>query len=546
MAGSRSFRGDTHRFRSVVAIAPVLALVLASCSTSSNQPVSPTPEPAAATPIHHLVVLFQENASFDHYFATYPNAANVDGQRFTPHPGTPQVDGLTPELLLHNPNKSQPVRLGGPAQQVTCDQDHEYTAEQQAFHGGAMDQFVEYTETATCKPPTYAAPGMVMDYYDGNSVTALWNYAQHYAMSDNSYNTTFGPSTPGALNLVSGQTHGVTREFMPQGKPFPTGEVLENAGNGQGTVIGDAQPLGDDCSTRDQIQLTGDNKNIGDLLNAKGITWGFFQGGFKPTATKADGTAVCGAAHNVGSALGGTGEAGALPFGTKTDYIPHHEPFQYYASTANPHHLPPTSVDKIGQTDQANHQYDLSDFWAAADAGHLPAVSFLKAPGYQDGHPQYSDPLDEQQFLVESINRLQKLPEWKDTAIVISYDDSDGWYDHKVSPIVSTSASPVDALSAPGTCGDTVARPSRYQGRCGYGPRLPLLVISPYARPNFVDHSQTDQTSILRFIEDNWKTGRIGDDSFDDRAGVIDAMFDFTAPNQPAFMLDPRTGNPQP
>jgi phospholipase C len=526
-----------------VALAAMLGLTMVSCS-ASPKPSGPAPQQGTATPIHHLVVVFQENVSFDHYFGTYPNAANVDGQRFTARPGTPQVDGLTPELLTHNPNRAQPMRLGGPGQQVVCDQDHEYTAEQEAFHGGAMDQFVEHTETATCKPPVFTAPGMVMDYYDGNSVTALWNYAQHFAMSDNSYNTTFGPSTPGAVNLISGQIHGVTKEFMPNGK-FPIGDVIENAGNGQGTVIGDAQPFGDDCSNRDQVQISADNKNIGDLLNAKGITWGFFEGGFKPTESKPDGTAVCGASHNVGAALGGTGKTGALAFDVKADYIPHHEPFQYYASTANPHHLPPSSAAMIGQTDPANHQYDLADFWVAADTGHLPAVSYLKAPGFQDGHAQYSDPLDEQQFLVDAINHLQRLPEWKDTAVVISYDDSDGWYDHKMSPIVSTSASPQDALNGPGICGDTQAQPAKYQGRCGYGPRLPLLVISPYAKANFVDHTQTDQTSILRFIEDNWRTGRIGDDSFDERAGTLDAMFDFGAAAQPTMILNPQTGAPQ-
>jgi phospholipase C len=84
-----------------------------------------------------------------------------------------------------------------------------------------------------------------------------------------------------------------------------------------------------------------------------------------------------------------------------------------------------------------------------------------------------------------------------------------------------------------------------YQGRCGYGPRLPLLVISPYARTNFVDHNLTDQTSILRFIEDNWSTGRIGDHSFDERAGQLNAMFDFTGSTQPALILEPHTGNRQ-
>jgi len=254
---------------------------------------------------------------------------------------------------------------------------------------------------------------------------------------------------------------------------------------------------------------------------------------------------VCGATHNIGLILGGTGKTGALPFGTKPDYVPHHEPFMYYPSTANPRHLPPSSVDKIGQTDQANHQYDISDFSAAADAGHLPAVSFLKAPAFQDGHPFYSDPLDEQQFLVETLNHLQRLAEWKNTAVIISYDDSDGWYDHQASPIVIASASAEDGLNGPGVCTDPKAQPSRYQGRCGYGPRLSLLVVSPYARANFVDHTLTDQTSILRFIEDNWSTGRIGDDSYDSRAGALSAMFDFTSPAQPTLLLNPQTGNTQ-
>ncbi|WP_163804200.1 phospholipase C [Mycolicibacterium anyangense] len=521
----------TSRVTAVIA-ASVLALTASSCADKPTM----VGTASTTTPIHHLVVIFGENISFDHYFGTYPKATNTDGQRFSARPGTPAVDGLTPDLLTHNPNSHQPLRLRGPDQIVTCDQDHDYTPEQLAFNHGAMDKFVEHTEIADCKPPIYSAPGMVMDYYDGNTVTALWNYAQHFAMSDNSYNSTFGPSTPGHINLVSGQTHGVTKQFMPGGKAFPADQVIED------TLIGDSQPFGDDCSSRDQVQLSSTNKNIGDLLNAKNITWGYFQGGFRPTSTKPDGTAVCGAQHNVGVAVGGTGTSGAKPFGTKGDYIPHHEPFQYYPSTANPHHLPPESADGIGHTDRANHQYDLADFWTAADAGHLPAVSFLKAPGYQDGHAQYSDPLDEQQFIVETLNRLQRLPDWKDTAIVLAYDDSDGWYDHKASPVVSASESKADALTGPGSCTAPTAGPIVYQGRCGYGPRLPLLVISPYAKANFVDHNVTDQTSILRFIEDNWSTGRIGDDSLDARAGTLTAMFDFTGRLQAPLFLDPHNG----
>jgi phospholipase C len=102
-------------------------------------------------------------------------------------------------------------------------------------------------------------------------------------------------------------------------------------------------------------------------------------------------------------------------------------------------------------SDQANHQYDLSDFWAAAESGNMPAVSFLKAPAYRDGHAGYSDPLAEQTFLVETLNRLQRLPEWEHTAVITAYDDSDGWYDHVMGPIVSQSSTSEDALTGDGS-----------------------------------------------------------------------------------------------
>jgi phospholipase C len=270
-------------------------------------------------------------------------------------------------------------------------------------------------------------------------------------------------------------------------------------------------------------------RNVGDLLNAHGITWGFFEGGFRPTGKTSDGKAVCGSRH--------TGLAGS-----PADYIPHHQPFQYYASTANPHHLTPSSVELIGHMgDRANHQYDLVDFWSAVDHDNLPAVSFLKAAAYQDGHAGYSDPLDEQTFLVETINRLQQSREWEETAVIIAYDDSDGWYDHVMGPIVMQSATAADALTGPGACG--VAHNGAYAGRCGYGPRLPLLVVSPWAKVNFVDHAVTDQSSILRFIEDNWKLGRIGDQSFDALAGSLGSLFDFGGwPRAARLFLDPATG----
>jgi phospholipase C len=476
---------------------------------------------ATATPVKHLVVIFQENVSFDHYFGTYPNAKNPRGEpAFHAAPGTPGVNGLTPALLAHNPNAANPRRLDR-SQALTCDQDHDYTPEQLAFDHGLMDKFVQNTQVTSCSPPDKTVPGLVMDYYDGNTVTGLWNYAQHFALSDNSYNTTFGPSTPGVLNLVSGQTHGVVGTG-----PLPG--VIQN-----GSVIGDADPTFDDCSGGTTMAMTG--KNIGNLLNAKGITWGWFQGGFRPTSRfnpKTGAKAVCGSSHN---------NIGGAPV---TDYSAHHEPFQYYRSTANPHHLPPTSVSMIGHTDRANHQYDLTDFFAALKAGNLPAVSYLKAARYQDGHAGYSDPLDEQHFLVSTINKLEASPQWSSTAVVIAYDDSDGWYDHQMGPIANNSQTAADALTGTGMCGSKSPL-GGFQARCGYGPRLPLLVISPFSKTNFVDHTVTDQSSVLRFIEDNWLGGqRVGGGSFDALAGSLGNLFSFSHPEAHRLFLNPLTGEP--
>jgi phospholipase C len=459
-----------------------------------------------AYPIKHVVVIFQENISFDHYFGTYPFALNPPGEPpFYTKPDTPSVNGLNQTLLTKNPNSLQPQRIDR-SHVNTADQDHDYKAEQQAFDMGLMDKFVQFTGT-----PEGGGPSRVMDYYDGNVVTGLWNYAQHFAMSDNSYGTDFGPSTVGALNLISGNTHGVVQDVA--------GDTVD------GTVIDDPQPTLDSATTRDNVQMAG--TNIGDLLNAKNLTWGWFQGGFdNPSATH----------------IGSDGKP-------KTDYIPHHEPFQYYAQTANKNHLPPTSVSAIGKTDQANHQYDITRFFQALDAGSLPAVNFLKAPGYQDGHAGYSDPLLEQEFLVNTINRIMDSPFWRDTAIIIAYDDSDGWYDHVMSPLVNHSQTQLDALTGPGQAG-TNPPLAGYQGRAGYGPRLPLLVISPFAKKNYVDHTITDQSSIIRFIEDNWNLGRIGNGSFDELAGSLLNMFDFSDRDDDhaghrRLILDPSTGEPR-
>ncbi|MGD0380700.1 MAG: alkaline phosphatase family protein [Acidimicrobiales bacterium] len=654
--------------------------------------------PSARTPIQHVVIIFQENESFDHYFATYPVATNPAGEdTFTALPGSPSVNGLVADslngntnLLSGNPNGANPQRLdpgpnasgvyngsldthgsnAGIDDVLTCSQNHNYQPEQEAFDGGRMDKFpgsVGSTSSAPEPGEPACTANQDLDYYDGNTVTAYWNYAQHYALSDNSFGTTFGPSTPGAINAISGDTGNINlvnnNPVTPNALTSPNSSLVAD-GQGGFADINDADPFYDDCSSTtsnlgiNNTSGTGvTDPNIGDLLNEAGLSWGWFQGGFTPTVAATgspttgyaggpaaqSGKAVCGAVHNKGAALGGTGSTGAQPYGTTADYVQHHEPFQYYATTANPRHILPSSLSAIGTDTQsftggtygtgtpefntANHQYDISYFnqlvaaiaQGTMPASSLPAVSYLKAPAYEDEHPSNSDPVDGQHFVTSEINSLMQTADWANTAVVVAYDDSDGWYDHvyagnetgqsgaqnqssaggsptlgdaenpsvcggtpitgtalgsstvittgtndtlsytigtgspqtltipggsyspsALASAISTASSHAitaevsstnqliltdngltsltinsgDALASLGltaASSSTAASPTvtnaagqPENGRCGFGPRLPLLVISPYAKANFVDHTLSDQASIANFIEYNW------------------------------------------
>jgi phospholipase C len=530
------------------AVAPV------SISGASAQDRVPT-----ATPIKHLVIIFEENVSFDHYFATYPKAANPPGEpAFTAAPGTPSVDSLAnAHLLTSNPNftntangadAAEPFRLDR-TQANTADQNHAYTAEQQAYNAGKADLFPKYTGKGTSGGVgAFGTKGQVMGYFDGNTVTAIWHYAQHFALSDNAYSDVYGPSTPGLLDVVAGQTNGL-RLIATTKKPSTLAAVSYYINDGQGglTMINDVDPGYDVCSVpADQGMMTGNN--IGDLLNAAGITWGGFMGGFELETKNANGTTGC--KRSTDSAVVGA---------KVVDYIPHHNWFQYYESTANPKHSRPSSIRAIGYSfehdgstrDPANHEYDLQDFYSAVKAGNFPSVSYLKALAYQDGHAGYSDPLDEQEGLVALINFIQQQPDWKNTAVIVTWDDSDGWYDHVfVKPTSPSADAEADQLDGPGKCGTGTPLPGvagkPVNGRCGPGTRIPFLIISPWVKPNTVSHTLISQASVVRFIEDNWlHRKRLGDGSFDATAGSIMDMFNFAPGARAArIYLDPTTGNP--
>jgi phospholipase C len=572
-----------------------LAVILASAAVAGG--AQARARAADAGKVQHVVVIFQENVSFDHYFGTYPLAANPPGQpAFHAAPGTPRpVDLLDSALLTHNPNRFDPQRLSR-SDWPLCDLSHDYDPELREWNGGRMNRFVpesvDYERsdrpgptygslpkgvtggvtTANCTTPLPAHTAdqarnkEVMDYYDGNTVTALWNYAQHGVLFDQSFDPTFGPSTPGALNLISGQTgdaivpagsddqHPCTDLnwsidkgldcFAPSGTPtlFVGDTDLRN-----NVVIGDPEPAFDDCAGTNTAYMRG--RNIGDLLNMRNVTWGFFEGGFRPQVPATPTSkAQCTIKHRAENPFNG------FVGSRKTDYSAHHEPFQYYRSTANPAHLPPSSTRMIGRTDQANHQYDMTDFRAALDDGVLPAVSFLKAPRYQDGHAGYSDPIDEQHFVVDTVNRIERSRFWGSTAIFIAYDDSDGFYDQVSPPIIN-----LDGVSVPGPvvngrqwpgnmCGPGIGDPSGFSttmDRCGYGPRLPMLVLSPWVKPNTLDSTVISTDAILRFLEDRFAGGqRIGNGSLDNVAGNLGGVFDAPRANLTPVVLNPSSGQP--
>ena len=372
-----------------------------------------------------------------------------------------------------------------------------------------MDKFVQFTESdPSCATGTnlFFRPGLVMDYFDGNTVTGLWNYAQNYAMSDNNYDTEFGPSTPGALNLVSGNTGASYAVSPTTGAKITTpisGTVSALNSNGLGTIYGDLDPAYDDCSNDSHAAdensyplgvVTG--QNIGNLLNARNITWGWFQGGFAPDRDqlrRPAGLRLRAREHRRRRRAATTCRTTTRSSTTRPPPTrrtcrrprrrPSATPTRPTTSTTSP-----TSTTTLKDGQPAGGQLP---------QGRRPTRTATRAT------PTRST---SRHFLVNTINQIEKSKYWRSTAIVITYDDSDGWYDHQVMPSrerrlthVSGHRDLLLGADHPGQLAPT---------RCGYGQRLPMLVISPWTRENYVSNNLTDTASVVKFIEDNWLHGR--------------------------------------
>jgi phospholipase C len=424
------------------------------------------------SPIKHTIVLYQENISFDHYFGTYGHGSN----------GIPGGATLTHTNGTQTWGPYAPTQLSGTTQSRTCDVDHSYTDMIQMANHGAMDQFLQFgnnkivtnpssNSSSTCpKFETVAAPGtgvtaLANSYYTGTAgdpnapLQNYWKLASQYTLADNFFQGVYGPSTPGAEWLVAATNN----------------------------TAGDPNPIGDVCDDYPASISPQNIPNLGAEASAAGTSWAWFQGGFGTcTPTNVNG------------------------------YSPHHDPFQYFTSTADLNHT--WAFDPRMDYPQANrHQRDLSLLYAAlagtavgGQAVSLPAISWVKAPQLEDGHPGYSGPALEDAFVGDLVARLQASDYWKNTALIIAFDETGGWWDHVAAPDQGgvfanwVNGQPnLTGCQYPGI-------PGAPCGEAGFGPRMPVLVVSRFARQGFVDHDMLNTASLDRWVEWNHRLPALG------------------------------------
>lgn len=389
--------------------------------------------------IDHIVVIYLENHSFDSLFGTFPRA---DGLKNVPYPQI-QTDE-TPYKTLPPVHSKQQVDKRFPADlpnapflltpyaaydQLLPDPVHRFYQTQLQIHDGRMDRFVAHTNVGA----------LTMGYYAEES-SPLWRYAKRYTLADNFFTAAFGGSLLNHFWLVCACTPSYPRapakllsQLDEHGNLVKDGELTPD-----GYLVNNIQPFSNpyDASkapSEDMRLPAIDLPTIGDRLSEKRISWAWYNGGWNDALA-----------------------------GKKSTFIPHHLPFIYFRQFAE------------GSTLRDEHLKDETDLLAAIDNNALPAVAFYKPEGKFDLHPGYSTPKDSEEHVFNIVHRIEQSPAFKHTLIIVTFDDSGGFYDH-VSP------------------------PKR--DRWGPGIRIPALFISPHVRRGYIDHTTYDTTSILKLIE---------------------------------------------
>ncbi|MBS1964602.1 MAG: alkaline phosphatase family protein [Chloroflexi bacterium SZAS-1] len=428
--------------------------------------------------INHVIVIFQENWSFDGLYGLFPGANGIanagdavkqvdkNGQ---PYPTLPQP--VDTRLKPAAPDPRFPANLPVapfntatyvPADQNTGDLVHRFYQQQYQIDGGKMDKFVAWSDAA----------GLTMSYYDASTMPE-GQLAQHYTMADNFFHAAFGGSFLNHFWLMCA--------CSPVWPNAPASLVAQLDANGMmvkdGAVTPDGYVVNTSFTVNSPHPPTITNTallvpqqtlpTIGDRLSAKQVSWAWYAGGWN-------------------DALAGH----PAPL-----FQYHHQPFAYFANYAD------------GTAAKAAHLKDEGDFLAALSNNTLPSVSFVKPLGPDNEHPGYTSLLRGQQHVADLVRAVQNSPYWKDTAIIITYDENGGRWDHVAPPKID---------------------------RWGPGTRVPAIIISPYAKQGFVDHTQYDTTSILKFIETRWNLPALN--ARDAAANDFANAFDF---NQEVF---PETG----
>jgi acid phosphatase len=443
--------------RSFAAAAALLAF--ASVPSLSQEAANPFAD------IGHIVVIYTENRSFDNVFGLFPGADGIgvaadrfsqidaDGSVLTKLPPIPAETGVDRRFPPTLPNAPFPIDAFAANGETTADLTHDFYQEQEQIDGGRMDRFAAVSH----------AGGLVMGYYDGRGL-AQWRLAEEFTLADHFFHAAFGgsflnhmflvcacapvyPSPPPSLVAVLDESTGflARAENSPksalEGPPRyrKTGRVTAD-----GFAVSTLQPPTPlspiDMAVPAELTLPLQSApTIGDRLSAKGVSWAWYAGGWNDM------------------------RAGRIRQRDAPDHFQtHHQPFLYFAAFAP------------GGAEREAHLKDAEDFFAAAAAGSLPAVSFYKPVGRVNQHPSYTDLRSGDAHLAEVIARLRASPAWKDMLIIVTADENGGAWDHVAPPKVD---------------------------RFGPGARVPTLIVSPFAKKGFVDPTVYDTTSILRTIE---------------------------------------------
>lgn len=470
---------------------PLVAALVTGLTIGIASPAPAHAEDEGEAPIQHTIIVYQENISFDHYFGTF-------GQGSAGIPAGAQLFHTTPEGVQLGP--FSPFRLDGTTQSSTCDVDHDYGSMIAMADGGAMDRYLQFgndlTEPSPYGPcPSFEAnpdgPALALGYYEGTTGDAsaplqnYWRLASQYTLADNAFSAMYGPSTAGAQWLVAATANTV-------GDPNPAGDVCNDYGG--------------------PFMPQQDIPNLGAEASAAGVSWAWFEGGFGTCVTS----------------------------GSLADYSAHHDPFQYFTSTADLAHEWAWNP-RMNFPQPNRHQRDLQVLYAALDrtpidgtVPRLPQISWVKAPKPFDGHPGYSSPVADDAFIGDLVGRIQASKYWKHTAIIVAFDETGGWWDH-ASPPAQTDPHFMPTIDgSPNLSGCQYPGMGDPCGEAGFGPRIPLLVISPYAKRHAVDHDLMDTSSLVRWVESNYHLPPLGVwGNRDVNAGDLRGAFDFSAEDQP-------------